>query len=120
IALVVEKGSEGSGQDPALHLSRQRNNLSFGFGNVIRSSIHSDHGAKLPIPADHIIHHQAGGREKVFALQPFLLTPANPATTTQQQQERINAGPEVSTFPDAGPEVSTFPDVGLEVAVRRS
>ncbi|EJK59667.1 hypothetical protein THAOC_20075, partial [Thalassiosira oceanica] len=31
---------------------------------------------------------------KVFALQPFLLTPANPATTTQQQQqqERINKG----------------------------
>ncbi|EJK57699.1 hypothetical protein THAOC_22223 [Thalassiosira oceanica] len=64
--LVVEKGWEGSGQDPALHLFRQRNNLSF------------------------------GRERKVFALQPFLLTPANPATTTQQQQqqERINAGPE--------------------------
>ncbi|EJK53490.1 hypothetical protein THAOC_27069, partial [Thalassiosira oceanica] len=36
----------------------------------------------------------------VFALQLSLLTPADPATTTQQQQERINAGPEVSTFPD--------------------
>ncbi|EJK77874.1 hypothetical protein THAOC_00262, partial [Thalassiosira oceanica] len=32
----------------------------------------------------------------------------------QQQHERINAGPEVSTFPDAGPEVSTFPDAGPE------
>ncbi|EJK61514.1 hypothetical protein THAOC_17982, partial [Thalassiosira oceanica] len=38
---------------------------------------------------------------KVFALQHFLPTPADPATTTtttlqqqQQQQERINAGPE--------------------------
>ncbi|EJK52160.1 hypothetical protein THAOC_28602, partial [Thalassiosira oceanica] len=36
--LVVEKGWEGSGQDPALHLFRQRNNLSFGFGSGLEMS----------------------------------------------------------------------------------
>ncbi|EJK51863.1 hypothetical protein THAOC_28924, partial [Thalassiosira oceanica] len=88
--LVVEKGWEGSGQDPALHLFRQRNNLSFGFGNVIRSSIHSDHGAKLPIPADHIIHHQAGGREKCSRFNLFFSRPPTLRRQQQQQQERIN------------------------------
>ncbi|EJK47741.1 hypothetical protein THAOC_33519, partial [Thalassiosira oceanica] len=92
--LVVEKGWEGSGQDPALHLFRQRNNLSFGFGNVIRSSIHSDHGAKLPIPADHIIHHQAGGREKCSRFNLFFSRPPTlrRQQQQQQQQERINKG----------------------------
>ena len=79
-------------------------------------STYSDHDAKLLRPADHIIHHQAGGSEKCSRFN-FLCS--RPPTLRQQQQEeeeRINAGPEVSTFPDAGLEVSTFPDAGLEVS----
>ncbi|EJK69052.1 hypothetical protein THAOC_09731, partial [Thalassiosira oceanica] len=59
-------------------------------------------------PAVHIIHHQAGGREKCSRFNLFFPRPPTlrrqQQQQQQQQQERINAGPEVSTFPDAGPE----------------
>ncbi|EJK64685.1 hypothetical protein THAOC_14555 [Thalassiosira oceanica] len=87
-------------------------NLSFGFGNVILSLWKQGLGRGKGLvgqPADHIIHHQAGGREKCSRFN-FLCS--RPPTLRrqqqqqqQQQQERINAGPEVSTFPDAGPEL---------------
>ncbi|EJK57959.1 hypothetical protein THAOC_21955, partial [Thalassiosira oceanica] len=78
-----------------------RNNLSFGFGNVIRSSTHSD-----PAQTCRLHNTSSSRRErKVFALQHFFPRPPTlrrqqQQQQQQQQQERINVGPEVSTFPD--------------------
>ena len=85
-------------------------------------STYSDHDAKLLRPADHIIHHQAGGSEECSRFN-FLCSrpptlPKQQEEEEEEEEERINAGPEVSTFPDAGPEVSTFPDAGPEVSTR--
>ncbi|EJK69298.1 hypothetical protein THAOC_09456, partial [Thalassiosira oceanica] len=81
-------------------------NLSFGFGNVIRSSTYSDHDAKLLRPADHIIHHQACGRRKsgsrfnIFFPRPPTLRRQQQQQQQQQEEERINAGPEVADSDD--------------------
>ncbi|EJK56818.1 hypothetical protein THAOC_23218 [Thalassiosira oceanica] len=85
----------------------QRINLSFGFGNVIRSSTYSDHhDAKMLRPAVHIIHHQAGGREKCsrfnissHARQPCDDNNNNNNNNNNNKQERINAGPEARSRP---------------------
>ncbi|EJK67099.1 hypothetical protein THAOC_11910, partial [Thalassiosira oceanica] len=93
-----------------------RVNLAFGFGNVILSpwKLRPGRGKGLGgQPADNTIHHQAGGRKKYSRFN-FLCSRPLTLRRQQQEEERINAGPEVSTFPDAGPEVSTFPDAGPE------
>ncbi|EJK44596.1 hypothetical protein THAOC_36853 [Thalassiosira oceanica] len=70
-----------------------RVNLSFGFGNVIPPWKQGPGRGKGLVgqPADHIIHHHAGGREKCSRFNNFFPRPPT-LRRQQQQQERINKG----------------------------